>query len=38
VFLPLLSRHIVNASVNSLMIDISGWDTITWNLASWYRV
>ncbi|MGX1320122.1 peptide/nickel transport system substrate-binding protein [Bradyrhizobium sp. USDA 377] len=37
VFLPLLSRHIVNASVNSLMIDISGWDTITWNLASWYR-
>ncbi|TWA98842.1 peptide ABC transporter substrate-binding protein [Bradyrhizobium stylosanthis] len=38
VFLPLLSRHIVNASVNNLMIDISGWDTITWNLASWYRV
>ncbi|WFU74272.1 peptide ABC transporter substrate-binding protein [Bradyrhizobium sp. CB2312] len=38
VFLPLLSRHIVNASVNSLMTDISGWDTITWNLASWYRV
>ncbi|MHC2625524.1 peptide/nickel transport system substrate-binding protein [Bradyrhizobium huanghuaihaiense] len=37
VFLPLLSRHIVNAGVNSLMADISGWDTITWNLASWYR-
>ncbi|MDA9467098.1 peptide ABC transporter substrate-binding protein [Bradyrhizobium sp. CCBAU 53415] len=37
VFLPLLSRHIVNASVNSLMADISGWDTITWNLAAWYR-
>lgn len=37
VFLPLLSRHIVNASVNSLMTDISGWDTITWNLAAWYR-
>ncbi|QOG21955.1 MULTISPECIES: peptide ABC transporter substrate-binding protein [Bradyrhizobium] len=38
VFLPLLSRHIVNSSVNSLMADISGWDTITWNLAGWYRV
>ncbi|WP_439370244.1 peptide ABC transporter substrate-binding protein [Bradyrhizobium sp. DASA03120] len=37
VFLPLLSRHVVNAGVNSLMTDISGWDTITWNLASWYR-
>ncbi|MCS3762571.1 peptide ABC transporter substrate-binding protein [Bradyrhizobium sp. 62B] len=37
VFLPLLSRHIVNAGANNLMIDISGWDTITWNLAAWYR-
>ncbi|MFB6419241.1 MULTISPECIES: peptide ABC transporter substrate-binding protein [Bradyrhizobium] len=38
VFLPLLSRHIVNAGANNLMIDISGWDTITWNLAAWHRV
>lgn len=38
VFLPLLSRHVVNAGANNLMIDISGWDTITWNLAAWYRV
>ncbi|TQF26535.1 peptide ABC transporter substrate-binding protein [Bradyrhizobium sp. UNPF46] len=38
VFLPLLSRPIVNAGANNLMIDISGWDTITWNLAAWYRV
>ncbi|KYG25395.1 peptide ABC transporter substrate-binding protein [Bradyrhizobium sp. AT1] len=37
VFLPLLSRHIVNAGANNLMIDISGWDTITWNVAAWYR-
>ncbi|MCK1383621.1 peptide ABC transporter substrate-binding protein [Bradyrhizobium sp. 21] len=37
VFLPLLSRPIVNAGVNNLMIDMSGWDTTTWNLASWYR-
>lgn len=37
VFLPLLSRHVVNAGLNNLMIDISGWDTITWNLAAWYR-
>ncbi|WBL77242.1 peptide ABC transporter substrate-binding protein [Bradyrhizobium xenonodulans] len=37
VLLPLLSRPIVNAAVNNLMIDMSGWDTITWNLAAWYR-
>ncbi|MGY8634267.1 peptide ABC transporter substrate-binding protein [Bradyrhizobium sp. 14AA] len=37
VFLPLLSRNIVGAGVNSLMADISGWDVTTWNLASWYR-
>jgi len=37
VFLPLLSRPIVNAGVNNLVVDMSGWDTITWNLAAWYR-
>jgi peptide/nickel transport system substrate-binding protein len=37
VFLPLLSRNIVGAGVNNLMVDISGWDVTTWNLASWYR-
>jgi peptide/nickel transport system substrate-binding protein len=37
VFLPLLSRNIVGAGVNNLMIDISAWDVTTWNLASWYR-
>jgi peptide/nickel transport system substrate-binding protein len=37
VFLPLLSRHIVNGGVNDLMVDISGWDVTTWNVASWYR-
>jgi peptide/nickel transport system substrate-binding protein len=37
VFLPLLSRNIVNAGVNNLMVDMSGWDVTTWNLASWYR-
>jgi peptide/nickel transport system substrate-binding protein len=37
IFLPLLSRHIVNGGVNNLMVDISGWDVTTWNLASWYR-
>ena len=38
VFLPLLSRNVVNAHVNNLMIDMSGWDVTTWNLAAWYRV
>lgn len=38
VFLPLLSRNIVGAGVNNLMVDISGWDVTTWNLAAWYRV
>lgn len=37
VFVPLLSRNIVNGGVNSLMTDLSGWDVTTWNLASWYR-
>ena len=37
VFLPLPSRNIVGAGVNNLMIDMSGWDVTTWNLASWYR-
>lgn len=37
VFLPLLSRHIVSGVANNLMVDISGWDVTTWNLASWYR-
>ncbi|UPK37297.1 peptide ABC transporter substrate-binding protein [Bradyrhizobium sp. 186] len=37
VLVPLLSRNIVGANVNSLMADISGWDVTTWNLGSWYR-
>ncbi|MCP3402717.1 peptide ABC transporter substrate-binding protein [Bradyrhizobium sp. CCGB20] len=37
VLVPLLSRNIVGAGVNSLMADISGWDVTTWNLGSWYR-
>lgn len=37
VFLPLLSRNVVNAGVNDLMVDMSGWDVTTWNLAAWYR-
>ncbi|MBR0882665.1 peptide/nickel transport system substrate-binding protein [Bradyrhizobium japonicum] len=38
ILVPLLSRNIVGAGVNSLMADISGWDVATWNLGSWYRV
>ncbi|AJA61023.1 MULTISPECIES: peptide ABC transporter substrate-binding protein [Bradyrhizobium] len=38
ILVPLLSRNIVGAGVNSLMADISGWDVTTWNLGSWYRV
>ncbi|TPQ34093.1 peptide ABC transporter substrate-binding protein [Bradyrhizobium guangdongense] len=37
VFVPLLSRNIVGAGINNLMVDISGWDVTTWNVASWYR-
>ena len=37
ILVPLLSRNIVGAGVNSLMADISGWDVTTWNLGSWYR-
>ncbi len=37
IFLPLLSRNIVGGGVNNLMVDISGWDVTTWNVASWYR-
>ncbi len=38
IFLPLLSRNIVGGGVNNLMVDISGWDVTTWNVASWYRI
>ncbi|MBR0829936.1 peptide ABC transporter substrate-binding protein [Bradyrhizobium manausense] len=37
VLVPLLSRNIVGGGVNNLMVDISGWDVTTWNVASWYR-
>ncbi|KRE01178.1 peptide ABC transporter substrate-binding protein [Bosea sp. Root381] len=37
VILPLLSRKIVAVSANSLVPDISGWDTTTWNIGAWYR-
>ncbi|MET4799808.1 peptide ABC transporter substrate-binding protein [Bradyrhizobium sp. LB11.1] len=37
ILVPLLSRNIVGGSVNNLMVDISGWDVTTWNVASWYR-
>lgn len=37
VILPLLSRKIVGVSANTLVPDISGWDTTTWNIGAWYR-
>jgi len=38
VILPINSRMVVGAAVNSLMPDLSGWDVTTWNIGAWYRV
>ncbi len=35
--LPIIARKLVAAAAHSLMIDHSGWDADTWNLAAWYR-
>lgn len=37
IFLPLLSRNRPIAIAHSLVPKHSGWDTDTWDLASWYR-
>ncbi|MGE4077849.1 MAG: peptide ABC transporter substrate-binding protein [Reyranella sp.] len=37
VVIPVVARPVVSAVSNRLTAELSGWDTNTWDLASWYR-
>jgi len=37
VVIPVVARLGAGAAAHKLAVDLSGWDTNTWNLASWYR-
>ena len=37
VVIPVVARLGVAATKNNLVVELSGWDNNTWNLASWYR-
>jgi peptide/nickel transport system substrate-binding protein len=37
VVIPVVARPVVSAVSNKLTAELSGWDTNTWDLASWYR-
>jgi peptide/nickel transport system substrate-binding protein len=37
VVIPVVARPVVTAVSNKLTAELSGWDTNTWDLASWYR-
>ena len=37
VVIPVVARPVVSAVGNKLAAELSGWDTNTWDLASWYR-
>ena len=37
VVIPVVARPVVSALGNKLVAELSGWDTNTWDLASWYR-
>jgi peptide/nickel transport system substrate-binding protein len=35
--IPVVARPVVTAVSNKLTAELSGWDNLTWDLASWYR-
>jgi peptide/nickel transport system substrate-binding protein len=37
VVIPVVARPVVSALSNKLTAELSGWDTNTWDLASWFR-
>ena len=37
VVIPVVARPVVSALGNKLTAELSGWDNLTWELASWYR-
>ena len=37
VVIPVVARPVVSALGNKLTAELSGWDTNTWDLASWFR-
>jgi peptide/nickel transport system substrate-binding protein len=34
--IPVVSRPDVTALKNKLVVDLSGWDSNTWEIASWH--
>jgi peptide/nickel transport system substrate-binding protein len=37
VVIPVVARYGVAAVNNRLVVELSGWDNNTWDLANWYR-
>jgi peptide/nickel transport system substrate-binding protein len=37
VVIPLVMRPSAVAAASNLVLEISGWDNNTWDLANWYR-
>src|SRR5262245_15720131 len=37
IVIPVVARPVVTAVSNKLTAELSGWDTDTWDLASWFR-
>jgi peptide/nickel transport system substrate-binding protein len=37
VVIPVVARPVATAISNKLTAELSGWDNLTWDLASWYR-
>jgi peptide/nickel transport system substrate-binding protein len=37
VVIPVVARPVVTAVSNKLVVELTGWDNNTWDLASWYR-
>jgi peptide/nickel transport system substrate-binding protein len=37
IVIPVVARPVVTAVSNKLTAELSGWDTNTWDIASWFR-
>ncbi len=37
IVIPVVARPVVTAVSNKLVVELTGWDTNTWDLANWYR-
>ena len=37
IVIPVVARPVVSAVSNKLVVELTGWDNNTWDLANWYR-